>query len=378
MFQNAVIDIAIGLILMYLVLSLVCTVVNEFIATKLRLRATSLESGLKQLLDDPTLREKFYGHGLIEGISKSVARGGEALDFSLRSFAAKVVRPVDERLKVLRGAAPATPATPAAPTPTADPTTREVAPPNPMVAEHPSYVSADTFTKALLGSLLGSLDPAKPVPGIAEVSDAIKKLPDSSMRDALQSCLTTAGPDLDKLRTEVAKWFDDSMERLGGAYKRQLKWISLIIGLFVAVVVNADSFDVGYALWSDNALRAQMVQAASVTVQNGLPDVQNPTPTDVAVAFENANKTLRPLPIGWPLRTAPGKPSVLSPASIWDWDVALWLTFIGLWAWFLFAKLIGWGVTAFALSLGAPFWFDLLSKFVNLRGSGTKPQRASG
>lgn len=377
MFQNAVIDIAIGLILMYLVLSLVCTVVNEFIATKLKLRAASLESGLKQLLDDPTLREKFYGHGLIEGTSKSVARGGEALSFSLFSLAAKVMKPVDERLKAMRAAGPA-PASTTAAIPTTDPTTKEVSAPDPTVAEHPSYVSADTFTKALIGSLLGSLDPAKPVPGMTEVSDAIKKLPDSSMRDALQASLTAADGNLDKFRTEIAKWFDDSMERLGGAYKRQLKWISLIIGLAVAIIVNADSFDVGYALWSDNALRAQMVQAASVTVQNGLPDVQNPTPTDVAVAFENANKTLRPLPVGWPLRTAPGTPSVFSPDPMSNWALAIWASFIGLWAWFIFTKLIGWGVTAFALSLGAPFWFDLLSKFVNIRGSGTKPQRASG
>jgi len=367
---------------MYLVLSLVCTVINEFIATKLKLRAASLESGLKQLLDDPLLREKFYGNGLIEGTSKSVARGSEALSFSLFSLAAKVVKPVDQRLAAMRGVAPtATPAPAAAPaaapTTSTDPTVKEVAPPDPASAEHPSYVSADTFTKALIGSLLGSLDPAKPVPGIAEVTDAIKRLPDSSMRDALQSCLTTAGADLDKFRIEVAKWFDDSMERLGGAYKRQLKWISLIIGLAIATIVNADSFDVGYALWSDNALRAQMVQAAGVTVQNGLPDVKNPTPSDVAKAFEDANKTLRPLPIGWPLRTAPGAPRVYSQAAMSEWAAGTWAIFIRDWLWFVFTKLIGWSVTAFALSLGAPFWFDLLSKFVNIRGAGTKPQRAT-
>jgi hypothetical protein len=36
-------------------------------------------------------------------------------------------------------------------------------------------------------------------------------------------------------------------------------------------------------------------------------------------------------------------------------------------------KLIGWGLSAIAISLGAPFWFDLLSKLVNLRHSGQKP-----
>ena len=57
--------------------------------------------------------------------------------------------------------------------------------------------------------------------------------------------LTEAQGDLDKLRTSVATWFDDSMERLSGAYKRKLKWISMLVGLVVAIAFNADSFKVG-------------------------------------------------------------------------------------------------------------------------------------
>ena len=39
-------------------------------------------------------------------------------------------------------------------------------------------------------------------------------------------------------------------------------------------------------------------------------------------------------------------------------------------------SLLGWIITAFAISLGAQFWFDLLTKFVNLRAAGPKPERA--
>lgn len=60
MSQNAAIDIAIGLVLMYLLLSLSCTVINEYIAARLNLRSKSLEVGLRQLLDDPALRDAFY------------------------------------------------------------------------------------------------------------------------------------------------------------------------------------------------------------------------------------------------------------------------------------------------------------------------------
>ena len=36
-------------------------------------------------------------------------------------------------------------------------------------------------------------------------------------------------------------------------------------------------------------------------------------------------------------------------------------------------KLIGLLLTTFAISLGAPFWFDILNKVINLRSSGKAP-----
>jgi hypothetical protein len=74
MIQNAALDVAIALILMYLMLSLLCTIINEYIASKLGLRAATLASGLQEILDDPWVREKFYGHGLIAGPIKAVAK----------------------------------------------------------------------------------------------------------------------------------------------------------------------------------------------------------------------------------------------------------------------------------------------------------------
>jgi hypothetical protein len=153
----------------------------------------------------------------------------------------------------------------------------------------------------------------------------------------------------------VASWFDDSMERLSGAYKRHLKLLSIIMGCAIAVIVNADTFSVGFALGSTPSLRDQMVTVASETVRKGLPTTGNPSPADVAKAFGNANAALRPiLPIGWPVM----------PAA----DVNL--------CWFWLTKVLGWFVTGLALSLGAPFWFDLLGKFMNIRGAGPKPDRA--
>jgi hypothetical protein len=349
MFQNAFIDISIGLVLMYLMLSLVCTVVNEFIATQLKLRAASLEAGLKQLLDDPVMRDAFYNHGLIDGVSNAVTRGQETLSSSFNSLSSKVAAPIDSAL-----------ATMAAPDPLKGPPPAKgtaaviAAPAAARTTEHPAYISSDRFAKALIGSL----DTSTPIPGLADIRDTIGKLPPSNMKDALISSLTVAGTDLDTFRKDVATWFDDSMERLGGAYKRQLKWISLIIGLLIAIIVNADSFEVGYALWSDNALRAQMVQIAGPIATKQAETAGAGTMEAVAQSFDKAVTTLRPLPIGWPARTQPAWTEY--KAAFW-----FWLT-----------KLLGWIMTGIALSFGAPFWFDLLSKLVNIRGAGDKPKRA--
>jgi hypothetical protein len=334
MSQNAIIDIAIGLVLMYLVLSLVCTVINEFIATFKDWRSSSLEAGVKKLLDDPAVRNAFYSHGLIQGTAKVSA---------------------DSNVGAGAGAAPAAAAS----------------------SDHPSYFSAETFTLALLGTL----NTGKTVPGFEDVQNAITNLPPSNVKSALLANLAAADHSLEDFRKKVASWFDDSMDRLGGVYKRKLKTLSLIIGLGVAVLVNADTFEVGKALWSDSALRAQMVQIAADTVKKGLPDKSDGSLTAVAKAFQDADTTLRPLPIGWPVDSwivkifgsnvaastpaAPATSSDRTTAECFLWSI-----------WWLFVKVIGLIVTGLALSLGAPFWFDLLGKFVNVRGAGPKPERA--
>ena len=372
MFQNAAIDIAIGLILMYLVLSLLCTVVNEFIATKLKLRSKNLAAGLQELLDDPVVRNAFYDHGLIAGTKKALATSGKVLTRRLpgattvataapAAAATVAAAPVIAPARTPSGGAssPAVVKGPADSTPSVVPAPAAAPVAETQPGDHPSYLSADTFALALVGALTGTrLAQGQATPGFAEVQSAIEALPPSKIKSALQASLMSAEGDSNAFRKSVMTWFDDSMERLSGAYKRHLKLISILIGCAVAVIMNADTFAAGYALWSDSALRAQMVQVADATVKSGAP-AATPAQTlaDVANAYKKADETLRPLPIGWPMRNWPGPSSAAA------------------WMWFFIAKFAGWFVTGLALSLGAPFWFDLLSKFVNIRGAGVKPDR---
>src|SRR5437868_2129650 len=79
MLQNAALDVAIGLILMYLMLSLLCTVVNEYIATKLDLRSKTLRDALQKIIDDPDLLQNFYKHGLIAASARASGTGAQSI-----------------------------------------------------------------------------------------------------------------------------------------------------------------------------------------------------------------------------------------------------------------------------------------------------------
>jgi hypothetical protein len=372
MLQNAAIDVAIGLILMYLMLSLLCTVINEFIATKLSLRARSLAAALEKLLDDPGLYDRFYKHGLIVGSKRATATGTQSTTQAVFAAGSAAVEGVKEGVQRVRqmvgGAAPAAGSVAAG-----------------AKEDHPSYLSGRTVALALIGSL----DPSKPIPTMQEIEDAAKKLQGTKIGDALLSSLTEAQKDIDKVRTSIATWFDDSMERLSGAYKRQLKWISMIIGLIVAVAFNADSFKVATTLWSDPARRASVAEVAKEITTRALPETGQPVnEAKLKQAIEDTNKTLPALPIGWSCdpvqdgnaasttkkaadsKDIKGAPQAFKECVTNNFERMTAKPTDGL------VQILGWLLTAAALSLGAPFWFDLLGKFVNLRGAGNKPQRA--
>ena len=269
---------------------------------------------------------------------------------------------------MLSGPPPAPPVAPPAP-PAAVPAPVASAPAPAAYEDHPTYLSGRSVALALIGSL----DPIKPLPGIADIQNAVQNLPPSSIRDTLLSSLTEAGNDLDKLRTNIATWFDDTMERLSGAYKRQLKWLSMLIGLIVAIAFNADSFNVATTLWSDQDRRASVVAIATKVAQESA--AKPPESADEAKlqeAIKKTENTLRSLPIGWNCvvkRATTTAPAAQEQVTLGYWECAKTkLPAVTL------TQVLGWMLTAAALTLGAPFWFDLLQKFINIRER-VKPKR---
>jgi hypothetical protein len=163
------------------------------------------------------------------------------------------------------------------------------------------------------------------------------------------SLRTEVGDDLNALRVRLERWYDDGMERVSGWYKRHVQLWLAVIGLALAIVVNADTLQLVNSLWADKTVRAAVVAEAGSITQSG----KTPTTLSDTAGEVQKIKALN-VPLGWKLKRH--DPRDL-PHGLRSW----------------FAKVIGLLLTAVALTLGAPFWFDLLSKLVRVRGSGAPP-----
>lgn len=186
----------------------------------------------------------------------------------------------------------------------------------------PSYIEPAHFAIALLDSLRSN--PAIPLQA------AIEALPDEQVKRVLLALYRQASGDLGRFQEGIAGWFNSAMERLSGVYKRRQLLISFLLALLLTILLNIDSIHLFQTLWQNPAL------AAGIKAAPGALDAE-------------ALRQLWTMPIGW---------SSFPPRL----DSAFGL------------QVAGWLITAGTTLFGAPFWFDLLQRAVQLRGTGAKPQ----
>ena len=145
------------------------------------------------------------------------------------------------------------------------------------------------------------------------------------------------------------------MDRASGWYKRRVQLILFFLALGLTSLVNADTLAIGQRLWKDDALRAAVVAQANRVVQQGSAECAQTGAGESGGRCRECVDAVNEfgLPLGWTHTT--------SPHSFWA----------------TVGKILGLLVTAFALALGAPFWFDLISKVSRVRGSGPRPRARS-
>ena len=365
MFNSVALDIVIGLVFIYLLFSLLTTIIQEIISTHFAFRAKFLEKAVRRMLDDgidkrwfrkkkpkktaeqekPPVSKIFYNHPLIKYL-------GEQPEIS-----------------------------------------------------KPSYIKSTTFSKVVIDLLRGK---------DAEIGNDSKQRIEAALKNGvtewektqinpqtisyLRSVWVDAEGDVEKFKQQIESWFDETMERAAGWYKKYIQIVLFIIGFTIAILFNVDTIKIVNALAKDPKLREQIIQQATtftaahpnlakeleedkINNQKILDQIQKKNISEKdsvlsaekkdsldAASLENykVNKNLRDTLITRATSLVNNDLNDvknilglgLNSYDCQRCDLKCFLRSLG-----------GWFITALALSLGAPFWFDLLNKLMKVRSS---------
>ena len=402
LFGSVAIEVAISLALFFLLISLACTAIREAIEAVMKSRAIDLERCLREMLNDGTgegLVKSFFNHPVIFGLytgnydpKKLTADSG---------FASWLKRILLRPIMALFGQA--------------------------AWRNLPSYIPSGHFSATLVDLVArgdsalstgdaGTLD-------VAALRVLVAQYADPKIQRIMLTAIDTADNDLNKVKANLESWYDGAMDRVTGWYQRRTRRILFCCGLALAIMFNLDAVTMTKLLLSNSELRSEWVkrgeQQVEQQVEKGTPaatakeevdaaraaalkahedSVLNPTDNSkklvaeqTAAKYDNIKKYTDPVirsiqdinaPMGWnhvgcywsmdsdaarpktdkldnclvayPQRGARGK----LVATTFPAMVGIWLEMF-----------IGWMVTALAVTLGAPFWFDMLAKFVNIRST---------
>jgi hypothetical protein len=334
MLASSFLDTAIGISFVFLLLSLIASVINEIVLSFFNMRGRYLLKGLKTLLNDESaasLVKDIYSHGQIFGLFRG--------DFDPKK-----------------------------------------------PGNLPSYIPPSQFAAALLDTLreLGAqISSPKPeaVDGqgvIPTMQLILKAAEDLAAKNAkvgkpLLAMIDAAGNDLSKLTKSVENWYNGAMDRVSGWYKYRTQWVLFGVGLVLAGALNADTVRIVKQLSNDSTLRQSIVAAAQSAKPPGgsagqpIKDQLHDAYSEMS-QFENIG-----IPLGWTADALPCGSRSLENCRAPGQETTTFDTWLVLG---YLSLLRGWLLTAIAVSLGAPFWFDMLNKIMVVRST-VKPGEKS-
>jgi hypothetical protein len=189
---------------------------------------------------------------------------------------------------------------------------------------------------------------------VEALRESAAKLP-PRMRSVILAALDDTQDDIGAVRKNFENWFDGTMDRVSGWYRRLTQTVLFLIGIFAAATLNVDSITIATRLTSDKALRNAIVSTA-----------QHPTtPSDNKTYAELSDGLTK---IGFPIGYKSGfypEPQMCDFQGGCTFRMEVFVR-----------TALGWFVMAFAIMLGAPFWFDVLNKFMVVRST-VKPSEKS-
>ncbi|MFA6921270.1 MAG: hypothetical protein WC216_05460 [Gallionella sp.] len=238
------------------------------------------------------------------------------------------------------------------------------------VGEHgrPSYI-----TPEIVGQVVASLINKKE--GDSPLRTGIAMLPgtilDNRIKGLLDALYGETGENLAAFRKLIENHYDEAMDRASGWYKRKTQLYALVISAFLVIFANVDTVSLANSLSSNPAARAKMVELAQKTLdaakttdsstKTTTPDAQDPGAPAINAGDRAAAETLAKAY------------SNLSSAGIqlgWKDDYPDSLGAV-------ISKIFGLLVSILAISLGAPFWFDILNRVMQVRAAGASPREKS-
>ena len=325
----AFVELVIGLSFIYLLLAIACSAAIEWLAERSGVRGKFMRQGLLKLVEDRWFYLRIINHPALVTLYRDV---------------------------------------PGRPRP-------------------PSYVPPENFATAVLDVILdkaGKLDPTfrkdpTPPQNAQDFAAAARICANFGFAVGYAVLpLVSDAASIDEAKAAIAKWYQTTMDRIGGWYKANTQRRLILLGFLAAAALNVDSIAIAKALLESRSLSSAIADLATAAGPGLGQQIDQKTPDVKQQLQATAEQTyaLRTagLPIGYGCLASgdPSQPTKSIPETVGNCysgllaESRLTLVF----------RLVGWFITAFAVSFGAQFWFDLLNRFVNLRGAGKKPQTA--
>ena len=454
---GAIVEVAIGLIFVWIVLSLATIQIQEWINVKLDKRARDMEDAIHELFANPNLKAQFYDHPIIRGLTSKKRKEPSRIPAWFYRY--PILRGFTKEIRKLPSYIPSQQFSLALFEITMTAGTessliqqgllkirddlendKKITPQQAVITElnllvdfarsAASTEAGTAFTKRTLAALKtrveefslkypelsplieAALDEASKRKD--EIDDLLKHKEAPRGSDAFANlrrgvaALSVISPEINqslnallanieeyvgekesklaKARQNVEQWFDDSMDRVSGVFKRYSQWMALVIGFLIALGLNVDSVDLTLYLWREPTVRQALAENAA-QFNLSQQDLEA-NPEEALQNFRNEFVGLN-LPIGWGFTR-------VSTSSFYDDQCQLFpregqafgLPVIGSNLCItppnsnnqanLGLKVLGILLTALAARQGAPFWFDILKRVVNLRGTGANPAEKEG
>jgi len=286
MFNSTIIDVAIGMVLSFLAVSLAASAVTEAISSWGQWREKTLADGIQALLNyhpgDHPLALDLYKSALISPLTPGTAKSFED------------------------------------------------------IKHKPAYIDSRQFALAFYNMLGGGFP-----------SEVAAKVQDPQLKAAIEALSAASSKDIDKFKNNIAVWFDNSMDRLSGWYKRRTQWVSFFVALAIAAIFNVNVLYESAQIWTRPAVIADLTTLHFEANQDAMkPDQAAATASKLFNALEPA------FLVGWVKGPEPH-----------DWQS-------------LYITIASWIIVAGSALFGASFWFDILQRITHLKGTGLEPKRS--